>query len=35
MVKHVNIGSEEIVDKNGKKRRVSSIEIILTKSRKL
>ncbi|MFZ8795730.1 MAG: DNA/RNA-binding protein AlbA [Acidilobaceae archaeon] len=35
VVKHVNIGSEEIVDKNGKKRRVSSIEIILTKSRKL
>ncbi|MFZ8795814.1 MAG: DNA/RNA-binding protein AlbA [Acidilobaceae archaeon] len=35
MVKHVNIGSEEIVDKNGRKRRVSSIEIVLAKSRKL
>ncbi len=34
VVKHVNIGSEEVVDKNGRKRRVSSIEIILAKPKK-
>jgi Archaeal DNA-binding protein len=33
VVKHVNIGSEEVVDKNRRKRRVSSIEITLAKSK--
>jgi len=34
LVKHVSIGSEEVVDKNGRRRRVSAIEIVLVKSRK-
>jgi len=33
VVKHVNIGSEEVVDKNRRRRRVSSIEITLAKSK--
>lgn len=32
-IKNVNIGSEVVIDKNGKKRRVSAIEITLAKIR--
>ena len=35
VIKHVGIGSEEVVDKSGRRRRVSSIEIILSKTGKL
>lgn len=32
-VKRISIGSEELVDKNGRRRRVSAIEIVLAKTK--